>query len=195
MAEQKKQKKNSSIPTTGRIGRFLKIVEEHSGEKNFIKIAEGSSGYNKLSAVQKALWWKNAVEKMDAALGGDAALTVMTQCGAKCCGAGHRKTARRLMESSDSVEEFLAGLEKLVKNEGDLSYSLAEDGKILARHNKCFCGQVKRSPEKHSNALYCSCSVEFNRRFFSAAFNKPVEVELKKTILCGDDYCEFEITV
>lgn len=193
MAEQ--NNRNNVFPATGRIGRFIKIVRQHASEENLMKIAEGSAEYNKLNSAQKALWWKAAVEKMEAALGREDALEVMAQCGAKCCGAGHRKTARRLMEASNSIEEFLDGLQKLGKNEDDLNYRLNDDGKIIARHNKCFCGQVKNSPEKHENALYCNCSVEFNRRFFSSAFKKPVQVELKKSILYGDGYCEFEIKI
>ena len=38
-------------------------------------------------------------------------------------------------------------------------------------------------------------NVEFNKQFFEVPFEKPVEVELKQSILNGGDYCEFEIKI
>ena len=51
----------------------------------------------------------------------------------------------------------------------------------------------KKTKELFKNKTYCQCSVEFNKQFFESAFEKPVEVELKQSIINGGDYCEFEI--
>jgi len=51
----------------------------------------------------------------------------------------------------------------------------------------------KKSKELVKTNTYCQCSIEFNRLFFESAFEKPVEVKLKHSILSGDDYCEIEI--
>ena len=40
---------------------------------------------------------------------------------------------------------------------------------------------------------YCQCSAEFNRQYFSSAFNKPVKVELVKSVISGNDNCQFYI--
>jgi hypothetical protein len=99
------------------------------------------------------------------------------------------------MNESSSIEEFLDKISKYEVKDGELEYKLIDDHTIIGKHNKCFCGQVKQSKENFINDTYCHCSVEFNRQFFQAAFNKPVEVKLRQSILNGGDSCEFLITV
>ena len=113
--------------------------------------------------------------------------------GSKCCRQGQRKTAKRLMNESSSIEEFLEKLSKYGVKDGELEYKLIDNNTIIGKHNKCFCGQVKKSTELFINKIYCQCSVEFNKQFFMSAFETPVKVELKQSILNGGDYCEFEI--
>lgn len=185
----------ANIPRTGRIGRFVKILEGKSGEKSLLKIVEGSQNYNALKSDKRALWWKNVVERMEEELGQEKSIDIMTACGAKCCGSGQRETAKKLMSESDSMEDFLKKLSTYEVKDGELEYKLVDDHTIIARHNRCFCGQVKNSKELHKSDTYCQCSVEFNRQFFMAALSKPVEVKLNKAILNGDKLCEFIITI
>jgi hypothetical protein len=185
----------SDIPRTGRIGRFAKILEKRVGENTFLKIMKGSAKYNSYNSEKKASWWKNATETMESELGKNISIDIMRSCGEKCCGKGQRKTAVKLMNESASIEEFLDKISKYEVKEGELEYKLIDDHTIIGKHNKCFCGQVKQSKEKFINDTYCHCSVEFNRQFFQAAFNRPVEVKLKQSILNGGDSCEFQITI
>ncbi|MCK5147356.1 hypothetical protein KAR48_11405 [bacterium] len=185
----------SDIPKTGRIGRFAKILEKEVSEDTLKKIMQDSDKYNSLKPDKKALWWKNSIENMESELGKIKSITIMNACGEKCCGKGQRKTARRLMNESKSVEEFLDKISKYGVKEGELEYRLVDGNTIIGKHNKCFCGQVKQSKVKFKNDIYCQCSVAFNRQFFQAAFNKPVEVELKQSILNGADCCEFVISI
>lgn len=183
------------IPRTGRIGRFAKIVEISSSQDSFVRIMEKSDEYSKYQPERKALWWNEAIKRLENELGSDKAIEVMRTCGSKCCGQGQRKTAKRLMDESSSLEDFLERLSKYEVKDGELEYKLINNNTIVGKHNRCFCGQVKKSKELFKNSTYCQCSVEFNKQFFEAALDKPVEVELKKSILNGGDYCEFEIKI
>ena len=183
------------IPKTGRIGRLAKILENEVNEDVFKKIMRGSDKYNSLKPDKKALWWKNSIEGMENELGKEKSISIMNACGEKCCGKGQRKTAKRLMNESKSVEEFLDKISKHGVKDGELEYKLIDKNTIIGKHNKCFCGQVKQSKENFVNDTYCQCSVEFNRRFFQAAFDKPVHVKLKQSILTGGDCCEFIISI
>jgi len=185
----------SNIPRTGRIGRFAKILEKETNEDILLKIMQGSDKYNLLKPDKKALWWKNAVENMENELGKEKSITIMNACGEKCCGKGQRKTAKRLMNESRSLEEFLDKISKYKVKDGELEYKLIGNDTIIGKHNKCFCGQVKQLKVKFKNDTYCQCSVEFNRQFFQAAFDKPVDVKLKQSILNGGDCCEFIISI
>ena len=183
------------IPKGGRIGRFAKIVKSKTTEDSYIRIMEKSDEYDKYRPENKALWWNNAIKRLENELGSEKAIEVMRTCGSKCCGQGQRKTAERLMDESSSIEDFLEKLSKYEVKDGELEYKLTNNNTIIGKHNRCFCGQVKKSKELFKNSTYCQCSVEFNKQFFRAAFKKPVEVELKQSILNGGDYCEFEIKI
>jgi len=185
----------SNIPRTGRIGRFVKILEGQVDDKSLRSIVENSDNYNSLTSERKAQWWKEAVERMENELGKEKAVCVMTACGAKCCGQGQRKTAKKLMNESNSIEALLDKLSVYEVKDGELEYKLIDDKTIIARHNRCFCGQVKYATQLHKTDTYCQCSVEFNRQFFMAALDKPVDVRLSKSILNGDDVCEFIISI
>jgi hypothetical protein len=184
-----------NIPRTGRIGRFAKIVESKTAKDSYIRIMEKSDEYNQYKPDNKALWWKNAVERLENELGIDKAIEIMRTCGSKCCGQGQRKTAKRLMNESSSLEDFLERVRKHEVKEGELEYKLVNDNTIIGKHTKCFCGQVKKTKELFKNKTYCQCSVEFNKQFFEAAFEKPVNVELNQSIITGEDFCEFEIKI
>ncbi|MCP4181484.1 MAG: hypothetical protein GY756_27285 [bacterium] len=184
----------NKIPKNGRIGRFAKIVEKQIPKDGFLKVMEKSDEYDKYNSEKKAEWWKNAVEKLENEVGKESACEVMKTCGTKCCGQGQRKTAKRLMSESSSLKEFLDKFINYGVKNGELGYEIIDENTFITKHNKCFCGQVKKSKELFKTNTYCQCSVEFNKTFFEAALENQVSVKLNKSILNGDDYCEFEIT-
>ena len=183
----------SQLPKGGRIGRFIKILEKKFDEDIVLGIVERAEIYDSLSAEQKSEWWRNAVKKMERALGTEQAVQTMTSCGAKCCGRGQRATARRLMEEAGSLENFLKKISKHGVKDGDLTYTLIDEHTIIAKHNKCFCKQVSKSKEPFQSLTYCQCSVEFNKQFFTAALARDVRVELLDSIICGGTSCTFKI--
>ena len=115
---------------------------------------------------------------------------ILNICGSKCCGSGHRKTVRKKFKESDSIEEFL----KKISIKG-VTYKLIDKNTILAEYQRCFCGQVKATKTTFPNMTYCQCSTEFNRQYFSSAFNKPIKVELIKSVITGNDDCQFYIHI
>lgn len=181
------------VTKTGRIGRYAKSVEGIVDNHAFFKTMENSRVYNNLKPKEKAFWWRNTVLVLERELGEEKAIKVMRTCGRKCCGQGERKTAKRLMDESSCLEEFLEKFIQYGGVDGELGYHIIDDNTFITRHNKCFCRKVRKSVELFENKTYCYCSVEFNKQFFQAAFNKPVDVTLNKSILNGDDCCEFEI--
>ena len=184
-----------NYPTNGRIGRFIKIVQAHINESIYKPLLSDASNYEYFSPMEKSIWWKKTIENMENAIGYNCLSVVMTKCGSKCCGIGQRKTARRLFLESGSIEEFLKRISKHDVKEGDLTYTLKDKSTIIAEHNKCFCKQVSNSPEKFTSKVYCQCSVEFNRQFFTHAFEKVVHVELVDSIICGGKSCKFIVKI
>jgi len=186
---------NNQIPKTGRIGRFAKIVEKMTDKDSFIKIMQDSPGYDSFQPTETAEWWRKTVGRLESEIGTDKSVAVMRACGSKCCGNGQRETAKKMMAESSSLIDFLDKLSKYKVKDGVLEYKLIDINTIIAKHNKCFCGQVKDFNEKFQNRIYCQCSVEFNKQFFEAALGKHVDVELKQSIINGGDCCEFEVKI
>jgi len=177
-----------NIPKTGRIGRFAKIIRKEVPKELFLNLLKDSEKYSSFSPSRKAEWWKNTVIRMENELGTEKTKEIMTICGSKCCGLGHRKTVRKKFEESDSIEEFLKKI-----SAKDVTYKLIDKNTILAEYQRCFCGLVKATKTAFPNMTYCQCSTEFNRQYFSTAFNKPVKVELIKSVITGNDNCQFKI--
>ena len=176
------------IPKTGRIGRFAKILKKEVPEDLFLKLLKDSENFSSFSSSKKAEWWKNTIIRMENELGTERTKEIMAICGSKCCGLGHRKTVRKKFEESDSMEEFLKKI-----SAKDVTYKLIDKNIILVEYLRCFCGLVKATKTAFPNMTYCQCSAEFNRQYFSSAFDKPVKVEVVKSIITGDDICQFII--
>jgi hypothetical protein len=184
-----------SFPKTGRIGRLVKILQSETEEKKSSDILTNASEYDSFSPENKSDWWRMTIKKMEQVLGKEKAIHVMMSCGAKCCGTGQRKTAKRLFLESDSISAFLDKISTHDVKEGDLKYILQDNNTIIAEHNKCFCRQVSKFKEAFDTETYCQCSVEFNKQFFTAAFGKGVQVELLQSIISGAKSCKFKVTI
>ncbi len=185
----------NNVPKTGRIGRFAKIVEQDLGEDMMLEIMTDSNKYSSLKAPQKAEWWRTAVKKLEDSVGSEDAIKIMNTCGSRCCGQGNRKTAKRLMVESETLEEFLVKASNYGVKEGEIEYRLEDENTIIGTFNRCFCGQVKQTKKLFENKTYCQCSAEFHRQFFLTALEKPVKVELTQSIITGADSCIFKIYI
>jgi predicted hydrocarbon binding protein len=176
------------IPKTGRIGRFAKILKKQVPKELFLKVLKDSDRYSSFSPSKKAEWWRNTVIRMENELGIEKTEEILSICGSRCCGSGHRKTVRKKFEESTSIQEFLKKI-----SAKDVIYTLINNNTILAKYQRCFCGQVKAIKTTFPNLTYCHCSAEFNKQYFSSAFNKPVKVALMKSVISGDDSCQFHV--
>lgn len=184
-----------ALPQTGRIGRFIRILRQHVGVDVAVEILHDAAQYDSLNPIEKSNWWNRTVGETEQRIGTGATIAIMRECGSKCCGTGQRKTARRLYLKSGTIQRFLEEISTKDVSEGDLHYSMIDENTIIAEHNRCFCQQVARGTQRFSSTVYCQCSVEFNRQFFSAAFDKEVDVEIIQSIISGANTCKFKIAI
>lgn len=184
-----------SLPQTGRIGRFIRILKHHTGADVAAEIISDATQYDSLQPSEKSNWWNKTVSKTELRIGTDATIAIMRECGSKCCGAGQRNTARGLYQEAGTMQRFLDKISRHDVKEGDLTYSMTDESTIIAEHHRCFCQQVAHCSKRFETLAYCQCSAEFNRQFFSAAFDKEVDVEIIRSIICGANTCKFKITI
>ena len=120
---------------------------------------------------------------------------------------GRRCFHNRLEETGQKIptmtlEEFTVWVKEndrdgMFRIEGNTVYfqvkKSARTGKYV-RPGQCVCQFAESRPEGLS-PRYCHCSIGYVREWFSQKISKPVEVELLTSVLRGDDWCKFKITV
>ncbi|MGD2248192.1 MAG: DUF6144 family protein [Candidatus Methanofastidiosia archaeon] len=189
----KNERKKIDIPTTGRIGRWAKMIEQETNRETAEKVMKDVDQYMSTSNnSKKAAWVRKALQRLKELVGTEKSVTIMKMCGKKCCGPTSRKKAKKLMEESDSVEEFV---EKLNANGLGGGRLVIEGDTITGGYDTCYCGQVKHTKEPFDSLLYCQCSVGWYTQLFESALQRPVEVQVVQSIINGADTCEFIITI
>jgi len=176
----------------GWITRFKRCIDAEAGAAVSKKVIVKTERFDATSDyAQKAEWIKNAVRRLEKAAGKPTARKVMQACGMKCCGPTQQKRAKQFMEESKTVEELLARLNERGIGGGRLK--LKDRNTIVGGYDRCYCGRVKQTQQPFGTDTYCQCSAGWYKSLFEAAFDRPVKVKLKQSILQGADTCEFEI--
>jgi hypothetical protein len=158
-------------------------------------VLQDSENYKSFKPYEQSVWWKLAVKRLEKEVGIKRAVEIMNLCGQKCCGPGTRKSAKRLMDDSRSMEEFLRKACIYGVIEGDVEYKLKDSKTIIGTFRRCFCKQVAQTEEPFKNITYCQCSAEFHKQYFEAALDKPIKVELVQSIISGAENCIFKLHI
>ena len=181
------------IPTSGRIGRFARMVEKGTNRKTVEKIMKETDQYEKKNYAEKAAWWNETINRLEKEVGKKSTIQIMQSCGRMCCGITNRKRVKQLMSQSESIKELLDRLNKMRLGGGRLK--MKDDKTITGGYDRCYCGQVKQTQEPFSSLTYCHCSTGWYQQLFETALGRPVEVEIMQSIICGDKTCEFVIHI
>ena len=176
----------------GWMTRFKRCIDAEAGAAVSEKVIIETERFDATSDyAQKAEWIKNAVRRLEKEAGKPTARKVMQACGMKCCGPTQQKRAKQFMKESKSVKELLARLNERGIGGGRLK--LTNRKTIVSGYDWCYCGRVKQTQQPFPTDTYCHCSAGWYKSLFEAAFDKPVKVKLKQSIIQGADSCEFEI--
>lgn len=181
------------IPTTGRIGRLAQVIEKETDHQTLMAVMKDVEQYT-LTAdyAKKAAWIKTAIERLEKLVGREKTREIMKQCGKRCCGITTRKKSKKLMQESDTIQEFIDKLNKAGIGGGRLQL---KNNAITGGYDHCYCGQVKKTQEPFTSTTYCHCSVGWYKQLFETALEKPVEVEITQSIISGARSCEFVIHI
>lgn len=112
---------------------------------------------------------------------------VLEKCGRQCQSQGFVKKARSIYQKSNSTEEFLEKLGQIYE------HLHVEGNKVYIVYPRCYCSQVNKIPKGKLSGTYCNCSRGWAKALFEGALGKPVEVNMEKSIVNGDDQCKFRI--
>jgi len=112
---------------------------------------------------------------------------ILEQCGRQCQSQSFVKKAKAIYEKSKNRDDFLNKLGQVYK------HLRREGNKVYIAYPKCYCPQVNKIPKGKLSGTYCNCSRGWAKALFEGATGKPVEVNMKKSIINGDDQCKFEV--
>ena len=176
----------------GWMTRLVRAIEKEAGPEIVHKVVKDHEEFDGTTDYRvKAGWIRMMIGRLEKAVGSETAIRIMQNCGRKCCGPTQQKRANAFMAESRSVAELLGKLNETGIGGGRLK--LKNKNTIAGGYDRCYCGRVKQTEETFPTDTYCHCSVGWYKSLFEAAFGKPVEVELKQSIIQGAGSCEFVI--
>lgn len=115
----------------------------------------------------------------------------MHHCGAACAEIsdlylGAIETRNDFARDKDPDKRF-AAFKRNYYNRPDF---IKKGRQITVIFKKCTCPLVK---EGVHDPFLCNCTIGFTKKIFESLFEKPVAVELKTSILRGDNVCRQEV--
>jgi hypothetical protein len=182
------------IPDTGRIGRIARAIKKETDQDTLEKVMMGVQDCVSTSDhSKKARWTREAMGRLEELAGKEKCKRIMESCGRKCCGVTSRKRAKQCAGTSRTIGELIENMNKMRIGGGRLRWTGKDT--IVGGYDRCYCGLVSKTKEAFPDLSYCQCSVGWYKQLFEAALGKPVEVEIKRSIICGAKSCEFLIRI
>jgi predicted hydrocarbon binding protein len=131
-------------------------------------------------------WIKSLMENLDAKVDEETRVKVLENCGRTCISRSFIKRAQACKNSARNIDEFLDKLSQIWSH-------LQRDGdNIYVAYERCYCPLVKAYPDKLS-PTFCNCSRGWIKELFESVLERPVNIELEKSIRQGDDVCRFRV--
>ncbi len=194
----------------GHLGRVL-------GEPAASEVMQGSEALTVESTVEERFCWvKGAMEQLDGLADDDQKHEILSRCAHvfppsqidKLRVVYEQARARTAdpWEAIDAVIAFMdedPGWIEVPRREGNVLYSSKQPAYPQAyaeakddrerRMAACFCPTVRRHLEEGMPPTFCYCGAGWFRQQWEGATGRPVRVEILRTLLKGDDRCEFAI--
>jgi hypothetical protein len=177
-------------------------IEQFAGKAAAQRVMEGSEQITEETDKKKtALWVKQAMERLDAAVDEKTRVRIMQSCGYNCAKKNRRVIERAVARRRKfgSGEEFLvAELQKPMKGtrlerEGDVLYQFYTP-RAFTRPMRCYCGLFRELPEEETTSItYCNCAKGFVEKCWEAVLGRPVEVDVLQSAISGAKECKFAI--
>jgi len=130
----------SEIPKTGRIGQWVKVMEKEVNQSVLENVMQNVDQFTSASdPALKAAWIKGAIERLEKSVDEKTCINIMENRGRICCGSTLRKRTKKLMNESNSLDEFLNKLNNL----RGYTFQAQDKNTIVGGYTRCYCGLVK----------------------------------------------------
>lgn len=178
-------------------------IEEFASVEIRKKVMEGIGEITTFEPVKNSVWYKEAIDRLDALTEKTIREQIMNGCGYHC-----QAVFSELMEDARDRRRFFKTEEEFLKYElnpppgtgvryeieGDIIYNYYTP-RAYGRGMRCYCYLIGTLPEGiNASPTYCQCSRAFVQAYWEGALGRPVQVELGETaISSGTEECKFII--
>lgn len=114
----------------------------------------------------------------------------LEQCGRTCARNSIIQNIKQFKEGMDKNKEDKEILEMIGRVWDKIH---VEDGSVYVVYDQCYCPLLKEA--RINNSFFCNCSRGWIKEVFETVFERPVGVELQKSIIGGNDECKFKINL
>ena len=189
---------------TNKLNESLIKITDESVRK---EVMEGSENLNNLNEKGKANWVKQALDKLDRLVPDkDKRYDIMTNCSCEC--ADHLiENFKNEYKMNNDIDNLL---NKMYKNPfyvhprrvGNTIYFVKVacnkekyDNAVTPeekRYHYCHCDYIKAA-DLPISSTHCFCSAGWYKRIWEGILERPVKAEMVKSIMQGDNKCEFAV--
>jgi len=162
------------------------------------------------SKAKKSLWIKGVIEELDKETDNYQKYDILSSCAHEFS----QKRIDNLRDIYEKTESVDAVIEEMHKDylwyenpmrQGGVIYTTKipvnldgyKNAKTLEekKHNYCHCSLVRDYWDEGISPTFCNCSAGWYRQIWEGILKKPVRIEILKTLLRGDETCEFAIHI
>lgn len=187
--------------------RLAEGLDQRVGRAHRSKILAGSEILPSLTELERAEWFKTLARRIDEAIPDEAArYDLMACCSCECADVlvdGHRAFYRQTGDLDQLLEHMYKNpFYVRPRREGQTIYfrKVAHNPQAFSsatsdaerRYHYCHCDHM-RAVSLPVSPTHCYCSAGWYRRIWEGILERPVRVELLRSVLQGDECCEFAV--
>ena len=182
-------------------------LSEHLNQEDVSHIMEGSAELDNMDENEQARCVEQIMERLDKKIPDESTkLNIMTACACTCYNEyiDIFKEDYKLNRDIDKLLELMHGTVFMVKPKridniilitkaphSPVEHAQAKTEKEK-RYHFCHC-KYARAAENSISLTYCYCGAGWCRKIWETVLDKPVKVEITKSVLQGDEVCQFAV--
>lgn len=133
-------------------------------------------------------WIGNLLASLDEHVNEDTRVKVLETCGRSCISQSFLKKAKACHKKAKDVTDFLEKFSEIY------SHLHIDQDNVYVVYPKCYCSLVRDHPGGLSPS-WCYCSQGWVKELFESVLERPIQVELEKSIVRGDECCRLRVYI
>lgn len=179
----------------------------HLGNYKTERILSGHEDFPLLSEVEKSAWCARMTDRLDHEVDEESLkIEILSACSCRCYDE-HLTYLKEVYKETQNIDKLLEAMHKTVfrmkpirdKNRIIITKAPAhpEEYKKATtpeekRYHFCHCENV-RAVKSEISKTYCYCGAGWCKNIWEEVLGRPVTIEIRQSVLLGDDACQFAV--